>query len=137
MGLLDALRPKSQAEQIRENKRMLDRAIRELERERLKIEAQEKKTIADMKRAAKVGQKVSTNNTHLFYPFLSLILGSLQDDGQGCSQTAQSSDKVLQDACPAQQCLHANAGFKKVFHPSNRTSFKFSFPFSRWEVRLL
>ena len=37
---------------------MLDRAIRELDRERAKIEAQEKKTIVDMKKAARAGQQV-------------------------------------------------------------------------------
>lgn len=58
MGFLDAFKTKTPAEQLRENKRMLDRAIRELDRERAKIEAQEKKTVADMKKAARAGQQV-------------------------------------------------------------------------------
>lgn len=58
MGLLDVFRTKTPAEQLRENKRMIDRAIRELDRERTKMEAQEKKTIAEMKKLAKAGQKV-------------------------------------------------------------------------------
>ena len=33
---------KTPAEQLRENKRMIDRSIRELDRERMKFEAQEK-----------------------------------------------------------------------------------------------
>ena len=37
---------------------MIDRSIRELERERMKMEAQEKKTVAEMKKLAKAGQKV-------------------------------------------------------------------------------
>jgi membrane protein involved in colicin uptake len=58
MGLLDAFRTKTPAEQLRENKRMIDRAIRELDRERVKMEMQEKKTVAEMKKLAKAGQKV-------------------------------------------------------------------------------
>ena len=41
---------------IRENKRMIDRAIREMDRERVKMEQQEKKVIADIKKTAKTGQ---------------------------------------------------------------------------------
>lgn len=58
MGLFDSFKPKPPAEQLRENKRMLDRAVRELDRERQKIEAQEKRTVTDMKKAAKAGQQV-------------------------------------------------------------------------------
>lgn len=58
MGFLDAFKQKTPAEQLRENKRMLDRAIRDLDRERQRIEAQEKKTVLEMKKAAKAGQKV-------------------------------------------------------------------------------
>merc|ERR1711912_24531 len=43
-------------ELIRENKRMIDRAIREMDRERVKMEQQEKKVIADIKKTAKTGQ---------------------------------------------------------------------------------
>lgn len=43
---------------MRANKRMLDRSIRELDRERGSIEIQIKKTLAEMKKTAKAGQEV-------------------------------------------------------------------------------
>lgn len=61
MSFMDMFRTKTPAEQLRENKRMIDRAVRELDRERMKYEAQEKKTIAEMKKLAKAGQKVILN----------------------------------------------------------------------------
>ncbi|PKA51933.1 Vacuolar protein sorting-associated protein 2 like 1 [Apostasia shenzhenica] len=49
---------------LRENKRMLDRSIREIERERQGLQNQEKKLIAEIKKAAKQGQmKVLFENT--------------------------------------------------------------------------
>merc|ERR1712014_163251 len=56
MGLTDMFKRKTPAELIRENKRMIDRAIREMDRERVKMEQQEKKVIADIKKTAKTGQ---------------------------------------------------------------------------------
>lgn len=47
---------KTPAEMLRENKRMLDRAIRDLERERQQLQAQEKKLILEIKKTAKQGQ---------------------------------------------------------------------------------
>eukprot|EP00252_Welwitschia_mirabilis_P015381 TRINITY_DN337_c0_g2_i1.p1 TRINITY_DN337_c0_g2~~TRINITY_DN337_c0_g2_i1.p1 ORF type:complete len:224 (+),score=76.87 TRINITY_DN337_c0_g2_i1:168-839(+) len=47
---------KTPAELLRENKRMLDRSIREIERERQSLQNQEKKLITEIKRAAKQGQ---------------------------------------------------------------------------------
>eukprot|EP00798_Chlamydomonas_sp_ICE-L_P019232 gene19232-25857_t len=41
---------------LRENKRMLDKSIRELDRERMGLQNEEKKTIAEMKKLAKEGQ---------------------------------------------------------------------------------
>lgn len=41
---------------LRENQRLLQRAIRDLDRERTKMEAQEKKVIMDIKKMAKAGQ---------------------------------------------------------------------------------
>ncbi|WIA34351.1 hypothetical protein OEZ86_012688 [Tetradesmus obliquus] len=41
---------------LRENKRMLDKAIRELDRERIGLQNQEKKTVAEIKKMAKEGQ---------------------------------------------------------------------------------
>lgn len=57
MGLFDLFDRKTPAEKLRENKRMIDRAIRELERERIKLENQEKMSIIEMKKMAKLGQK--------------------------------------------------------------------------------
>ncbi|KAF8063799.1 VPS2.1 [Scenedesmus sp. PABB004] len=47
---------KTPAEILRENKRMLDKAMRELDRERVGLQNQEKKTIAEIKKMAKEGQ---------------------------------------------------------------------------------
>lgn len=47
------------AELLRENKRTLDKAIRELDRERTALQTQEKKLIAEIKKTAKQGQMVS------------------------------------------------------------------------------
>nr|DAD44316.1 TPA_asm: hypothetical protein HUJ06_002546 [Nelumbo nucifera] len=47
---------KTPAELLRENKRMLDKSIREIERERQGLQAQEKKLIAEIKKSAKQGQ---------------------------------------------------------------------------------
>ena len=46
------------AELLRENKRMLDKAIRELDRERMGLQNQEKKIVAEIKKMAKQGQMV-------------------------------------------------------------------------------
>lgn len=47
------------AELLRENKRALDKSIREIERERQNLQNQEKKLIAEIKKTAKQGQMVS------------------------------------------------------------------------------
>lgn len=47
---------KTPAELLRENKRMLDRSIREIERERQSLQAQEKKLIVEIKKTAKQNQ---------------------------------------------------------------------------------
>ena len=44
------------AELLRENKRMLDKAIRDLDRERMGLQNQEKKLVLEIKKAAKQGQ---------------------------------------------------------------------------------
>ena len=43
-------------EQLKKNQRALNKAMRELDRERAKMEQQEKKIIADIKKMAKQGQ---------------------------------------------------------------------------------
>ena len=48
----------SVAELLRENKRMLDKSIREIERERQGLQTQEKKLINEIKKTAKQGQMV-------------------------------------------------------------------------------
>ena len=50
---------KTLKEQMRENKRMINRSIRELDRERTNLERQQEKLIVDIKKAAKDGQMVS------------------------------------------------------------------------------
>lgn len=47
-------------ELLRENKRMIDKAIRDLDRERMGLQNQEKKLILDIKKGAKEGQMDST-----------------------------------------------------------------------------
>ena len=47
------------AERLRQHQRALAKAQRELDRERTKLEQQEKKLVADIKRSAKAGQLVS------------------------------------------------------------------------------
>jgi len=49
-------RKKTPAEMLRQNQRLLNKAMRDLDRERQKMEQQEKKTIADIKTMAKKGQ---------------------------------------------------------------------------------
>lgn len=58
---LEALfgRRKTPAEMLRQNQRALNKAMRDLDRERAHLEQQEKKIIADIKMMAKKGQMVS------------------------------------------------------------------------------
>lgn len=60
------------AELLRENKRMIDKSIREIERERQGLQAQEKKLIVEIKKSAKQGQMVST----CFFTLSSLVISS-------------------------------------------------------------
>lgn len=46
-------------EMLRKNQRALNKAMRDLEREKMKMEQQEKKIIIDIKKMAKEGQMVS------------------------------------------------------------------------------
>ena len=50
---------KSLKEQMRENKRMINKSIRELDRERTKLQNQEKKLVVDIKKAAKANEMKS------------------------------------------------------------------------------
>ena len=49
---------KTPQELLRQNQRALNKAMRELDRERARMEQQEKKVIADIKKMAKAGQMV-------------------------------------------------------------------------------
>ncbi|KAJ8032501.1 Charged multivesicular body protein 2a [Holothuria leucospilota] len=49
-------RRKTPEQMLRENQRLLNRAIRDLDRERSRMEQQEKRVIADIKKMAKAGQ---------------------------------------------------------------------------------
>lgn len=52
-------RKKTPDEMLRQNQRALNKAMRDLDRERQKMEQQEKKVIMDIKKMAKLGQMVS------------------------------------------------------------------------------
>lgn len=49
---------KTPAEMLREHQRTINRAIREMEREQMKLEQSEKKLVMDIKREAKKGNNV-------------------------------------------------------------------------------
>ena len=68
------------SELLRENKRMLDKSIREIERERQGLQTQEKKLITEIKKSAKQGQMVNTffyiNSVFLACLFTYVLLNS-------------------------------------------------------------
>ncbi len=51
---------KTPAELMKQYKRSIDRTVRDLDRERTKMQLQEKKLVADMKKLAQQGQMVSS-----------------------------------------------------------------------------
>lgn len=57
---------KTPAEMLRQHQRALNKAQRELDRERGRLEAQEKKLVIDIKKAAKDGQNVSRGIRELY-----------------------------------------------------------------------
>lgn len=59
-------------EMLRKNQRALNKAMRDLEREKMKMEQQEKKIITDIKKMAKEGQMVS--ELTVFYLVLSFFV---------------------------------------------------------------
>ncbi len=61
MNILDTLFGKrlTPAERMRQHQRTLEKAQRELDREKGKLEVQEKKLMTDIKKSAKAGQMVS------------------------------------------------------------------------------
>ncbi len=66
-------------ELLREHKRMLDKSIRELDREVMGLHTQEKKLIVDIKKAAKEGQMVCCLCPHMVLTACS----SLRSDSMG------------------------------------------------------
>lgn len=58
-------RKKTPEEMLRQNQRALNKAMRDLDRERSKMEQQEKKVIADIKNMAKKGQMVRVTTSLL------------------------------------------------------------------------
>lgn len=56
MSFFFGRRQKSPAEIVRENQRLLNRSIRELDRERTGLEAKDKQTILEIKKLAKASQ---------------------------------------------------------------------------------
>jgi charged multivesicular body protein 2A len=66
-------------EMLRRNQRSLNKAIRDLDRERMKMEQQEKKIIADIKKMAKDNQMVKISTKFVFQlSYKSKLLCSLQ-----------------------------------------------------------
>jgi charged multivesicular body protein 2A len=47
------------AEQLREYKRMIDKSVRDLERERTQLQRQEQKILVEIKKSAKANQMVT------------------------------------------------------------------------------
>lgn len=60
------------AELLRENKRLIDKSIREIDRERQSLTMQEKKLIDEMKKNAKNGQMVRCCIVHTGHPVAKL-----------------------------------------------------------------
>lgn len=72
-------------ELLRENKRALDKSIREIERERQNLQNQEKKLIVEIKKTAKQGQMVGSKfNLREFpgfvYMFLPLVCATIDQN---------------------------------------------------------
>ena len=109
-------RKKTPAEVLRENKRMLDRAIRELDRERMALQTQEKRTVAEIKKMAADGQmdavkvmaKSLVRNRHTVNK-----LYGLKSQLQGVSlriQTLKSTEAMSQAMRGATQAMRVMNG---------------------------
>lgn len=88
-------------EMLRKNKRSLDKAIRDLDRERMKMEQQEKKIIADIKKMAKDNQMVWFDfdiNAKVQLRLLSrLCLGRCQNYGHGLGENETLRQEIHPD----------------------------------------
>ncbi len=104
------------AELLRENKRMLDKAIRELDRERMALQNQEKKVIAEIKKTAKQEQMVrlqrSISNHHIASFSLTVCLhaGCCQSYGQILGQEQTCSHKDVWSQVTIASSLTAHTG---------------------------
>lgn len=78
-------RKKTPEEMLRQNQRALNKAMRDLDRERQKMEQQEKKVIADIKKMAKQGQMVSLFLPHM-YNFFYWVYLTMRPLSQFCKQ---------------------------------------------------
>lgn len=90
------------AERLRQHQRALAKAQRELDRERTKLEQQEKKLVADIKRSAKAGQLVRIRYVPRMLAHV-IIAECVQSDGQGPCPHETIHAEVLPNA-------HAAAG---------------------------
>lgn len=88
-------RRKTPQEMLKQNQRALNKAMRELDRENNRLEVQEKKIIADIKKSAKANQMVNFN-----FPYINqfLYLGFSQSNGKGFGENSTISQKIRRDA---------------------------------------
>ena len=89
-------------DQIRENKRSLDRAIREIDRERLKLERQQTRIQNDIRKAAKTGQQVSSGLiAWCIVPLIHVATtGSSEDYGKRLREDQETNRENDANACP-------------------------------------
>lgn len=72
---------------LRQNQRALNKATRDLDKERQKLEQQEKKIIADIKKMAKQGQMVrlsAMNPVQMGYKGMSITIATCPNPNEFC-----------------------------------------------------
>ena len=99
---------KTLKEQMRENKRTITRAIRELDRERTNLQNQEKKLVLDIKKMAKEGQMVRTPPEYKFVDNHRVGIG--EDYGKGFSSHQSICNEILHDAVSIASSVVASRG---------------------------
>ncbi|TVU39099.1 hypothetical protein EJB05_12503 [Eragrostis curvula] len=117
---------KTLAELLRETKRTLEKSIREIERERQGLQAQEKKLIAEIKKVAKLGQM----NVHLSYSehwlciitilcfddALAVVDRRCENSGKGPCPHKTTDHKILCAEVPATSCSLSCSGNYEILH---------------------
>ncbi|KIH87200.1 charged multivesicular body protein 2A [Sporothrix brasiliensis 5110] len=90
------------AERLRKNQRMLDKAIRELDQQRVKLEKQEKALIAQIKQSAQKGQmgacKIQAKDLRFHYRYIEKFYG-MRSQLQKISlrlQTYRTNEQMMQ-----------------------------------------